>query len=336
MRAAAIEEYGAPLVVRDIKDPEIGPDDVLVRVEAAGVCATDLKVIEGGIMADPSRLPLVPGHEIAGSISALGDRVAGLNVGDRVAVHALYACGQCDYCQAGEEEACPTGIPNLAGVGLDGGYAEYARVPADHLLPLPDGMSPANAAPLLCAGLTSYAALKNANLQPGQLAAVIGIGGLGHLAIPIARAMGAEVVAVTSSPEKADVARQLGARDVTDAEGAAAMLQGLGGAHVVLNTADAPEPVVKTVAGLRKQGTLALVTTNFGDYLPVPAPLLMGLQMRVVASFLGSRQDLRELLDLAVKHDIQPHIELYPLAEVNTASQRLRDNQVRYRAVLTP
>ncbi|MDZ7727095.1 MAG: alcohol dehydrogenase catalytic domain-containing protein [Dehalococcoidia bacterium] len=228
MHAAVIEEYGAPLVVRDVPDPELGPDDVLVRVEAAGVCATDLKVIEGGIMADPSRLPMIPGHEIAGSISALGDRVTGMNVGDRVAVHALYSCGNCDYCAAGEEEACPTGIPNLAGVGVDGGYAEYAKVPADHVLPLPDGMSPADAARCSVPGLPATPRSRTPTSSPASVSPSSASAASATSRSLSRRAMGAEVIAVTSSPEKADVARQLGARDVTDADGAAALLQGHG------------------------------------------------------------------------------------------------------------
>ena len=197
-------------------------------------------------------------------------------------------------------------------------------------------LDPVDAAPLLCAGLTVYSGLKNAGLQPGQRVAVLGIGGLGHMAIPIAKAMGASVIAVTGSEDKAATARELGAIEVTNAEGVAATLQGLGGAHVVLNTADAPEPLLGAMMGMRPQSTLVLVTTSVGDLLPVPTPLMMGLQMRIVASFFGSRANLSELLDLAVEHDIRPIIEVFPLNAANTAFERLRRNQVRYRAVLTP
>jgi propanol-preferring alcohol dehydrogenase len=336
MKAAQLRSYGAPLTVDDAPDPKIGADDVLVRVEASGVCATDLKVMAGGLGADPNRLPLIPGHEIAGTIQAVGTDVTTMTVGDRVAVHALFSCGTCDMCLAGEEEACPQGIPNLAGVGVPGGYAELIRVPADHVLPLPAELSPVEAAPLLCAGLTVFAALKNAHLTPGQRVAVLGIGGLGHLAIPIARAMGAEVVAVTSSEDKADAARSLGAGDVVSGEDAGAQLRASGGVDVVLNTVDAPEPIMSVLGGMRPQSALVLVTTSVGDLLPIPTPVLMGLQMRVVTSFFGSREDLRELLDLAVAHHIRPIVETYALADVNTAHDRLRSNDVRFRAVLTP
>ena len=336
MRAAVVEGYGAPLNIRDIPTPNIGDDDVLVRVEAAGVCATDLKVIDGELGADPNRLPLVPGHEIAGTVEATGHNVAGFNRGDRIAVHALFSCGGCEFCQAGEEEACPEGIPNLAGVSLPGGYAEFVRAPADHVLVAPPSLTSIDIAPLLCAGLTVYSGLKNASLQPGQRVAVLGIGGLGHLAISIASAMGAEVVAITTSTDKAETATKLGASVVTGGTDTAEALQRLGGAHVVLNTVDAPEPILQTLGGMRPQATLVMLTTSVGELLPIATPLMMGLQMRIVASFFGSRQDLRELLDLAVQHNIRPLVESHSLADVNIAHDRLRNNQVRFRAVLIP
>ena len=336
MRAALATAYGAPLELNEVADPEIGPADILLRVTASGVCATDLKVIEGGLGANPDMLPRIPGHEIVGTVESVGADVTSFNVGDAIATHSLFSCLECEFCLAGEEEACPTGIPNLAGVGVDGGYAELVRVPAAHALPLPPSLDPVDAAPLLCAGLTVYSGLKNANLQPGQRVAVLGIGGLGHLAIPIAKAMGADVIAVTGSEDKAATARELGAIEVTNAADAAATLQGFGGAHVVLNTADAPEPLLGVLMGMRPQSTLVLVTTSVGDLLPIPTPLMMGLQMRIVASFFGSRADLSELLDLAVEHEIRPITEVFALDAVNNVHDRLRQNQVRYRAVLTP
>ena len=336
MKAAVAEAYGMPLTIGDVARPQIGAGDVLVRVGACGVCATDLKVVEGGLGASPDRLPLIPGHEIAGTIAEVGSAVTERRVGESVAVHALFACGECDYCAAGEDEACPTGIPNLAGVGVDGGYAEFVRVPQERALPLPAALSPAEAAPLLCAGLTVYAAMKNARLEEGQRMAVLGVGGLGHLAIAIGTALGAEVVAVTGSADKAEAARALGASAVAAPADAGALLKERGGAHVVLNTADAAEPLLAVLPGLRRQSTIALATTSVGDLLPIPAGLMMGLQLRIVASFFGSREDLRELLDLAVKHDIRPLTERFPLTEANTAHERLRQNAVRFRAVLEP
>ncbi|HJN92164.1 MAG TPA: alcohol dehydrogenase catalytic domain-containing protein [Dehalococcoidia bacterium] len=334
MRAAAAETYGAPLVVGEQPLPEIGAGDALVRVTASGICATDMKIIEGGLGADPERLPLIPGHEIVGVVESVGEGVSAVAVGDAVAVHPMFSCGTCEFCLAGEEEACPTGLPNFAGIGINGGYAEFVRTRADHLLPLPEGMSPVEVAPLICAGLTVYSGLKTANLGPGQRVAVLGIGGLGHLAIPIAKAMGADVIAVTGSADKAEVARELGAIEVTGGPEAAAALQALGGVHVVLNTADAAEPLQQVMMGMRPQSTVVMTTPSVGDLLPIPTALMMGLQMRVVSSFFGSRQDLRDLLDLAVAHNIRPITEVVALDDVNAAHDRLRANGVRYRSVI--
>ena len=251
-------------------------------------------------------------------------------------MHALFTRGVCAQCVAGEEEACPQGLPNLAGASVPGGYAELVRVPAAHALPLPGELSMEETAPLLCAGLTVYSALKNANLKPGQRVAVLGIGGLGHPAIPIAKAMGAEVVAVTTSEDKANASMKLGATAVAGDPEAVEQLQALGGIDLVLNTVDAPEPLMNVLGAMRPQSTLLLVTTSVGDLLSVPTPMLMRLQMRVVASFFGSRTDLQELLGLAVAHDIRPIVETHALADVNAAHERLRNNQVRFRAILTP
>ncbi len=337
MRAAAATAFGEPLSILELPTPEIGPKDILVRIEACGVCATDLKVLEGALGADPERLPLIVGHEPVGVVEAVGAEVQDIATGTRVAAHPLFNCGECDQCLAGEEEACPTGIPNMAGIGLPAGaYAEYMRMPADHAIPLPDGLSAVEAAPLLCAGLTVYAGLKNAGLKPGQRVAVLGIGGLGHMAIPIAKAMGAEVVAVTTSPDKAATARELGAVEVTGGAEAGEALLALGGVDIVLNTVDAAEPIMQVLPAMRPQSTLLLVTTSVGDLLPIPTPLMMGLQMRIVSSFYGSRQDLRELIDLAMEHNIRPITETFPLDKVNEAHDRLRANTLRYRAVLVP
>ncbi len=331
MRAAVAEQLGQPLVVREREQPVIGPDEILLKVAACGVCYTDLRVID---VIGAAAMPLIPGHEPVGIVAATGAAVTEFKLGDRIGAHALFSCGVCAYCLAGEEEACVTGFSRLAGVALDGGYAEYMRLPAGHAVRLPDGMAFTDAAPLFCAGLTTYAGLKNGNLQPGQRVVVIGIGGLGHLAISLAKAMGAVVYAVTTSPDKVAVARERGADVVGDIAMVVDALKAVGGAHLALNTANALDPVGRIVAGMAKQGTIVLTAAD-GDVLPIPPAMFMGLQLRVMGSFFGSRQDLREVLDLAHRHAIRPLVETYPLAEVNAAHTRLRANQVRYRAVLT-
>jgi D-arabinose 1-dehydrogenase-like Zn-dependent alcohol dehydrogenase len=218
-------------------------------------------------------------------------------------------------------------------LGFDGGYAEYLRLPADHAIPLPEGISFAEAAPFFCAGLTSYAGLKNGNLRPGQRVAVIGLGGLGHLAIAIAKAMGAEVYAVTSSPDKSALAAELGATFVGDPATVARTLAQRGGAHVVLQTANSLAPLAQLLGGIAKQGTIVLAAAD-GDALPIPPRAFTGLQLRIVGSFFGSRQDVREVLALAAEHGIKPIIERFPLDAVNIAHARMRLNKVRFRAVL--
>jgi len=333
MRAALFETSGEPLTLAEVPTPEVGADDVLVEVKAAGVCYTDLRLIGGASRGDAG--PITPGHEPVGVIAEVGANVTAFTPGDRVAVHALFSCGECDYCRRGEEEACVRGFTRLAGFGLDGGYAEYLRAPAAHVVPLPDAISFEDAAPFCCAGLTVYAALRNAGIEAGQRVAVIGIGGLGHLAISIAVALGAEVYAVTGSADKIELALERGAVWAGDAEAAAAELKARGGAQIVLNTANALDPVGTLMPGVAKQGAIVLTAAD-GDALPVPLGMFIGLQLRVIGSFFGSTSDLRDVLELADLHDIRPQIEAYPLDAVNEVHTRLRANEVRFRAVLTP
>ena len=329
MRAAVIDERGQPLRVRQMPVPEIGPQDVLVEIQASGICFTDLKIAEGLV----PRVPTVPGHEPVGVVVDIGSKVSGVEPGDRVGVHAFFACGECRLCRLGEEEACELGFLALAGLGVDGGYAQYMKAPHGHVIPLGPAMDFADAAPLFCAGLTSYAGLRNGGIEPGHKVVVIGVGGLGHLAISIGSALGAEVYAVTTSPDKEAVARQRGAVSVGDAATIAEQLAGSGGANVVLNTADALDPLAALLPGIAKQAAIVLAA-GAGSALPITPGDFSRLQLRVVGTFFGSRQDMRELLVLAQEFDIRPQIERFSLDEVNSAHDRLRSNSIRYRAVL--
>ena len=231
------------------------------------------------------------------------------------------------------------GLAKMQATGLtrNGGYAEYVSVPADCLVPLPAEIEFADAAPFSCAGLTVYAGLKNAGLRPGQRAAMLGIGGLGHLGLQIARAMGAEVIALTSSESKQEIARQLGAHHVLPATGRefGKRLRELGGADVAVSTTMDFQAIRDVMDGLAPQGTLVLASLTAGR-LPIDPRSFILAQQRVMGTFLGSRLELQELLRLAVLHRIRPVLEKYPLEQVNEVHQRLRDNQVQFRAVLEP
>ncbi|MBM3945823.1 MAG: zinc-binding dehydrogenase [SAR202 cluster bacterium] len=331
MRAALVEAANQPPVVRTIPTPTIAAGDALVKMHACGICFTDLRIMSGGIFRS---FPIVLGHEPVGIVQEVGRGVSGVRPGDRVGVHALFTCGTCSYCVEDQEESCDT--RQLAGGAVYGGYAEYMRAPADHLIPLPAGLSFAEAAPFFCAGLTVYAGMKNGGLRPGHRIAVIGIGGLGHMAIPIARALGAEVVAVTSSPDKAETARALGAQHVTSGKQVGDDLRDLGGVHVALDTSGSWSAVQSVLPGLRMQSALVLLAgTGQGTEPPVPTSMIGGKQMRVQGSFYGSRTDVRELLALAEGHHIRPLVERFPLEQVAQAQEKVRSNQVRFRAVLT-
>jgi D-arabinose 1-dehydrogenase-like Zn-dependent alcohol dehydrogenase len=340
MRAAVQEQANRPLIIQDIPEPLPGEEEVLVKVYAAGVCHSDIHIADGdlaGFGFNP--YPLILGHEIAGVVEQVGSSVTGIHPGDRVGVQFILTCGRCPYCQMGEEESCLEYLSSFAGIGwtVNGGYAEYVKVPQDRIIPLPPKIDFVDAASLFCAGLTTYAAFKNAGLRPGQRTAVLGIGGLGHLAIQIARAMGSEVVAITSSEDKIPLAKSLGAHDViysTDGSSGQRLME-MGGANVILSTTHAPQAIMPTMAGLLPQGALVLTGATM-DVLPVVPMMLMVPQHRVIGSLVGSKQDQCELLELATEHNIRPMTETYSLEEANHAIARLRANQVRFRAILTP
>ena len=340
MKAAVQEKAKQPMVIKDVPHPSPGSGEVLVKVQAAGVCHTDLHLAEGFFAPfgfDP--YPLVMGHEIAGVVEQVGPDVSAINPGDRVGVHFILPCGHCPYCQMDEEESCLEYLTSFAGVGwtINGGYAEYVKVPADRIIPLPQGLDFVEAASLFCAGLTPYAGFKNAGLQSGQRAAVLGIGGLGHLAIPIAKAIGAEVIAITSTEDKVEPAKQLGADAVISGAGAESgkKLMEMGGANVILSTTISPQAIAPTMAGLLPQGALVLTGATM-EPLPVVPMMLMVPQQRIIGSLVGSRQEQGELLQMAVEHNIRPLTETFSLEEVNKAHDKLRTNQVRFRAILTP
>ena len=342
MKAAILEKAKQPIAIKTVADPSVGVNDVLIKVCACGVCHTDLHIVDGLMGAfgiDP--FPLIMGHEIVGEVVQVGAKVTHLKPGDRVGAYWQFGCGHCHYCLSGKEQACLANLravhPEQAGVTLPGGYAEYFAVGAEYAILLPDQIDFVDAAPFLCAGLTMYSSFKNAALRPGQRAAILGIGGLGHIAIPIAKAMGAEVIAITSTDSKQAMAKELGADHTITASGAEAgqKLSDMGGADVVLSTTLNTEAIQGIHNGLLPQGALVLTALNT-DPLPLSQIHIIAWGQRVIGSIIGSRSDFQELMQLASQNNIRPMTETYALDDVNKAHERLREGKVRYRAVLTP
>ena len=341
MKAAVLHQAQQPMVIKSVPDPRVGVDDVLIKVRACGVCHSDLHAADGMFAAFGIPFPLIMGHEIVGEVEQVGADVTYLKPGDRVGAYWEFGCGHCHNCLDGKEQLCLTNLGSghtpALGLTLPGGYAEYVTLGAEYAIRLPDAIDFADAAPFFCAGLTMYGAFKNAELRPGQRVAILGIGGLGHIAIPIAKAMGAEVIAITSHEAKEAAAKQLGADHTFTATGVEAgkKLMAMGGADVVLPTTLNTETVIGAMQGLLPRGTLVLTALSFDPLPIVPLPLLL-TEQRIIGSFIGGRRDAQELLQLAVQHHIRPITECYGLDDANKAHERLREGKVRYRAVLMP
>jgi propanol-preferring alcohol dehydrogenase len=280
--------------------------------------------------------PLILGHEIAGHVVHKGEAVNDLQIGDRVGVPWIHwSCGKCEFCREGNENLCSR--QKITGVTVDGGYAEFVKAPETHALKIPDGLSALEAAPLFCAGLTVYRALKGAGIVPGQRLAVFGIGGLGHLAVQLGRALDAEVTAIDISPEKLELARSLGASDALNAAttDAVKQLRRKGGVHVSLVTSAAKAAYDTAFSCLRPTGTLLVVGLP-AENICFPPFLMAVREARIHASTVGTRQDLREVLAMAGAGKIRCHVVARPLSQANEALDLLRKGQVTGRIVLTP
>ena len=297
MKAAVVTEFGAPLEVRDVGVPEPGAGQVLVQVEASGLCHTDIHAAHGDWPVKP-KLPLIPGHEGVGRVAALGPAVEELAVGDRVAMPWLgYSCGTCRYCVGGWETYCTS--PQYTGYTMDGGYAQYAVAFARNVVRVPDSISSAEAAPVTCAGVTTYKALKVARPQPTEVAAIVGIGGLGHLALQYARVFGAETVAIDVGDEKLQLATELGADHVVDARGdQASALRALGGVDIAVVTVPSPEAMAAAHAALNPNGRLVLVGLPADNTLRLPVFETVLRGIHVIGSLVGTRNDLTEAFRL--------------------------------------
>jgi len=313
--------------------PTPGPREVRVKVEACGMCHSDV-FVKGGQFPGLS-LPRVPGHEVAGRVDAVGAEVQGWKTGQRVGI-GWYGghCGQCPACRRGDFMNCGDG--KVTGISFDGGYAEYLVAPAQALARIPDELEPAEAGPLLCAGITTYNALRNSGARPGDTVAVQGIGGLGHLALQYAARLGFRTVALSSGADKEALARELGAHEYVDTRqvSAAEGLQRLGGAHLVLATAPHATAIASTLEGLTPRGKLLIVAAPME---PMQLPVLPLLSGKCVAGWpSGAAVDSEDTLAFSARSGVRPRIETFPLERAEEAFERMLANRLRFRAVLVP
>lgn len=330
-RAAIVKAPGQlELVVRPIPEPAYG--QVRIRVEACGVCHSDSATVERA--APEGDEPRVPGHEVVGRIEALGPGVEGWRVGQRVGVGFLAGEDRtCPSCRQGDVVNCEN--PVITGMTTDGGYAEIMLAEARGLVRVPDDLDAAEAAPLLCAGLTTFNALRNAGARAGDVVAIHGLGGLGHLAVQFANKMGYYTVAIARGADKAELAKQLGAHRYIDAEveDVAATLRRMGGAKVLLATAPTGAGMAATVSGLAARGKLLVVAVP-GDPISVNAVDLVFGGRSIVGALTGTVSDNEQALAFAKFRGVRPMIETFPLEEAQAAYQRMMRADVRFRAVL--
>ncbi|MBW8750382.1 MAG: zinc-dependent alcohol dehydrogenase [Propionibacteriales bacterium] len=332
MKAAVVPALGAPLEIRDVPVPVAGPGQVLVKIEASGLCHTDIHAARGDWPVKP-KIPLIPGHEGVGRVVALGEGVERVAVGDRVALPWLgYACGYCRYCVMGWETYCTS--PAYMGYTMDGSYAEYAVGNASHVVKVPDGISSFDAAPLTCAGVTTYKAIKVGRATPGETAAVIGIGGLGHLGLQYAKIFGATTVAIDVEDDKLQLAKDLGADHVIDARGdQAAGLEALGGIDLALVTVPSPAAMQAAHAALNPNGRLVIVGLPADNRLELPVfeTVLKGIS--VIGSLVGTRNDLEDVFDLHAQGRTRVVAETRRLEDVNACFDEVLAGRVPARLV---
>ncbi len=319
------------LVEREVPQPKAG--QVRVKVQACGICHSDMFVKEG--QWPGLQFPRIPGHEIAGLIDELGPAVTAWKKGQRVGVgwHGGH-CGHCDACRRGDFVLCRSS--QVCGISYDGGWAEYVVVPAEAVASLPDDLPAEEAAPLLCAGITTFNSLRNSGARAGDLVAVVGIGGLGHLGVQYASKLGLKTVAVSRGKDKAPLALKLGAAHYIDAaaENPAEELQKLGGARVILATAPDSQAIASMVDGLGANGTLLIVAAP-GEPVSVNVVTLIGKRASVQGWPSGTAKDSEDTLRFSAMTGVRPMIERFPLARASDAYQLMMSGKVRFRAVLT-
>jgi len=335
MHAAVVEQFGKPLVFREYDIPTPGAGQILVNTEACGVCHTDLHAAKGDWPVKPTP-PFTPGHEGIGRVAAVGAGVTVVKAGDRVGVPWLYsACGHCEYCLTAWETVCAKA--EFGGYTKNGGFAEYIIADPNYVAHIPAGLGAKQAAPLICAGITTYKGLKETEAKAGEWVVVSGAGGLGHLAIQYAKVMGLQVCAVDIDDGKLAHAKKLGADLVVNAKTSdpvAAVKKGTdGGAHGVLITAPSLSAFRQGVGMTRKRGTCVLVGLPPGEF-PVPLFDVVANCITIRGSFVGNREDMAETLAFAAEGKVKADIELQPLSAINSVFDRLEHGDVPSRVVL--
>jgi propanol-preferring alcohol dehydrogenase len=338
VKAAILREFKERLIIDDAPVPEAGPDEVLIKVEACGVCHSDLHLAEGdwSQLRAIIKLPLILGHEVVGRITARGESVGAPEVGARVGVAWIHwSCGECEICKEGMENLCPAQI--ITGGTVDGGYAQFIKAKASHVVKVPEILKSDEAAPLFCAGVTVYRAIKRAGVKPGSRVAVFGVGGLGHLAIQIVRAFGAEVMAVDVSEDKLEFARTLGADltfNATDRD-TVKQIRRSGRPHTAIVASASNAAYDTAFSVLRPGGTLTVVGLP-AEPLSFAAIAMVAAEARIIASAVGTRADLREVLDLAAAGKVRCRVETRPLGQINEILQEMRAGKLTGRTVVTP
>lgn len=337
MKAAVLHELRTPLRIEHVPVPVPGPGDLLIKVTACGVCHSDLHAIDGD-WTPPPVIPLIPGHEVAGKVAEVGPGVTGFKVGDEVGVPWMYSsCGQCEFCLAGMETICKSA--EATGYTKPGGYAEYLVAPAAFVGRLPEGTDPYAMAPILCAGATTYRGLKRTGARPGQWVAIVGIGGLGHIAIQYARAMGLRVAAVDVSSDKLELARSLGAEIMVnggETEPVAALQERIGGTHAAIVTAVASRAFEQAVLMLRPGGTVVYIGLPGGksDEIRASISAITNWELSVRGSNVGTRQDLNEAIAFAANGLVKATVRTAELEEINPVLEAMRSGKIVGRVVL--
>jgi len=328
-KPASIEQK--PLSIDDIPVPAVGKGQVLINVGACGVCRSNLHMIEGDwvVHGVPAKLPIVPGHELVGRVVEVGEGVESVKMGDVVGVQPLWSsCGKCEFCLTGKEQLCAS--KNITGETVDGGYAEYMVADANYVYLVPSNLSDSEAAPLFCAGLTAYSAVKKAELSPIKRVAVFGIGGVGHMVLQLARMYGAEVVAVGRAEKHLKVAEELGASLVVDSSKVDPVeeMKKMGGVDSSIVFAPSSAVVEQAIKATKASGTIVVgVWAGISEFPFVD-------EKRLVGTAIGSRQTMREVLQLAGAGKIKPVIDEFKLEDANDVLNMLKQREVRARAVL--